>query len=79
MGQGRRDTLGNLNFASKTGEFYRERIELPFFVDNLKGKGDGLKEKPDGAIPKAWVFETGNQSMRRFSAWPPADARRRSL
>ena len=41
------DTLGNLNFASKTGEFYREHIELPFFVANLKGKGNGLKPAAD--------------------------------
>ena len=31
------DKLGNLSFDSKTGEFYREHIELPFFVFNLKG------------------------------------------
>jgi hypothetical protein len=73
------DTLGNLNFASKTGDFYRERIELPFFVQNLKGKGDGLKDKPDGAIPKAWLFETGTNQWRQFSAWPPANAEKRSL
>jgi len=73
------DTLGNLNFASKTGDFYRERIELPFFVQNLKGKGDGLKEKPDGSIPKAWLFETGTNQWRQFSAWPPANAEKRSL
>jgi putative CocE/NonD family hydrolase len=73
------DTLGNLNFASKTGDFYRERIELPFFVQNLKGKGDGLKEKPDGSIPKAWLFETGTNQWRQFSAWPPANAQTRSL
>jgi putative CocE/NonD family hydrolase len=73
------DTLGNLNFASKTGDFYRERIELPFFVQNLKGKGDGLKERPDGSIPKAWLFETGTNQWRQFSAWPPANAQPRSL
>lgn len=73
------DTLGNLNFASKTGDFYREHIELPFFVENLKGTGDGLKERPGGSIPKAWVFETGTNQWRRFSAWPPANSRVQSL
>jgi putative CocE/NonD family hydrolase len=77
--KGAGDALGNLNFASKTGEFYRERIELPFFVQNLKDKGDGLKEKPEGSIPKAWLFETGTNLWRRFSAWPPANAQKRSL
>ena len=64
------DTLGNLDFASKTGEYFREHIELPFFMEHLKGKGDGLKAKPDNATPKAWVFETGTNQWRRFDSWP---------
>lgn len=35
------DRLGNLMFASKTGEFFREHIELPFFLNHLKSKGEG--------------------------------------
>ena len=35
------DRLGNVNFGSKTAVYYRERIELPFFLYYLKGKGDG--------------------------------------
>jgi len=73
------DRLGNLGFASKTGEFFREHIELPFFVQALKEKGEGLKSASDGRIPKAWVFETGTDEWRRFDAWPPATAARRSL
>jgi len=65
------DKLGNLDFASKTAEFYREHIELPFFLEHLKGKGDGLKAKTEGAAPKAWLFETGLNQWRRFDAWPP--------
>ena len=65
------DKLGNLNFASKTGEFYRESIELPFFLEHLKGKGDGLKGKSGPATPKAWLFETGTNQWRRFDSWPP--------
>ena len=26
------ETLGNLNFGSDTGEFYRKEIEFPFFM-----------------------------------------------
>ncbi len=76
-GEGR--TLGDLNFASKTAEFFREQIELPFFVQNLKGKGDGLKKGPDNSIPKAWLFETGTNEWRRFASWPPSNASLRSL
>jgi hypothetical protein len=73
------DRLGNLSFASKTGEFFREHIELPFFLENLKAKGDGLKTTNDARIPKAWLFETGTDEWRRFDAWPPKNATRRSL
>ncbi|MDQ6665141.1 MAG: CocE/NonD family hydrolase [Acidobacteriota bacterium] len=73
------DKLGNLNFGSKTGEFFREHIELPFFVANLKQKGDGLKTAPAAATPKAWLFETGTNQWLRFDSWPPKAAKSRSL
>jgi predicted acyl esterase len=47
----RGDTLGNLNFYSNTGEYFQENIELPFFIQNLKGKGNGLKATADAAVP----------------------------
>jgi uncharacterized protein len=65
-------SLGNLNFASDTAQFYRENIELPFFVYHLKAKG----KKQD---PKAWMFETGANQWRKFEHWPPAEAVARSL
>ena len=77
--RGEGQTLGDLNFASSTAEFFRENIELPFFVQNLKGKGDGLKTAPDGEIPKAWVFETGTNQWLRFPEWPPRNATPHSL
>ncbi len=73
------ETLGDLNFASNTGEFFREHIELPFFVQNLKGKGEGLKTPPDNQIPKAWVFETGTNQWLRSAEWPPKNASEKSL
>src|SRR5205085_10887283 len=51
-GQGDGSSLGPVSFNSKTAEFYREKIELPFFEFHLKGEKEF---KP----PKAWVFETG--------------------
>jgi putative CocE/NonD family hydrolase len=73
------DRLGNLDFGSKTGEFFRENIELPFFVYHLKDKGDGLKTSKDAAIPKARLFETGTNRWRRYDAWPPKEAREMTL
>ncbi|HEX3719615.1 MAG TPA: CocE/NonD family hydrolase [Verrucomicrobiae bacterium] len=64
--------LGNLNFGSKTAEYFRDRIEFPFFMQSLKLKGDKK-------LPKAWLFETGKNQWRQFEAWPPANATRRSL
>jgi len=66
------DRLGNVNFGSKTAAYYRERIELPFFLYHLKGRGDGK-------FPKAYVFETGMNQWRKFDAWPPAAAKPTTL
>ena len=73
------DALGNLKFDSKTGDFFRENIELPFFIQNLKGKGNGLKATADAAVPKAYLFETGRNEWHRFESWPPKKAVARSL
>jgi hypothetical protein len=62
------DKLGNVTFGSKTGVYYRERIELPFFLYYLKGRGDGV-------FPKAYVFQTGMNQWRKFDQWPPAAAK----
>lgn len=58
------DRLGNIDFGSKTGDFYREKIQLPFF-------NHVLKDKPDPALPEAYVFETGRNQWRTFDRWPP--------
>jgi putative CocE/NonD family hydrolase len=60
--------LGNVHFNAKTGEFFREQIELPFFEYHLKGKG-GNKH------PEAWVFETGTNQWRKHDHWPPQEAK----
>jgi len=61
-------SLGAVQFNAKTSQFYREQIELPFFEFHLKGKGS----LPH---PEAWVFETGTNQWRRFTAWPPKETR----
>src|SRR5579883_418909 len=73
------DALGNLNFDTKTGEFFRDNIELPFFVQNLKGKGNGLKAAADAPVPKAYLFETGRNEWHRFDSWPPKNVTARAL
>lgn len=66
------DKLGDINFRAKTGEFYREQIELPFFRRFLKGDTNHTPVE-------AHVFETGTHQWRRFDAWPPKPAAVRTL
>jgi putative CocE/NonD family hydrolase len=66
------DRLGNINFGIKTGLYYRQNIEFPFFLYYLKGRGDGK-------FPKAWLFQTGMNQWRKFDNWPPRAASSKSL
>ena len=71
-GRGLGDTLGPISFHGRTSEFYRERIELPFFRHFLKGDTNFTPAK-------AQVFETGADRWRRFEAWPPPNVSARTL
>ncbi len=64
--------VGNIDFASKTAAHYRDNIEAPFFQYFLKDKGDGK-------FKKAYVFETGRNEWHAEEAWPPADAKPKTL
>ena len=64
--------LGLVTFGSKTSEFYRDNIELPFFLH-------WLKDKADPKLPEAFMFETGTNQWRREAAWPPKDVTPKSL
>jgi putative CocE/NonD family hydrolase len=66
------DHLGDVQFGSKTSEFFRAEIQFPFFEYYLKGKGNP-------SLPKAYVFETGTNAWRKYEAWPPANAQARTL
>lgn len=65
------DRVGNARFDVKSGPYYREHIEFPFFLAQLKGKA--------AAFPKAWLFETGTNVWRKYDAWPPKEAQTRSM
>ena len=54
---GRRRSPGNVQFAAKTAEFFRDNIMLPFFVYYLK------PGKEDPKLPRAYVFETGQEPV----------------
>ena len=66
------DKLGDVNFGSKTGVFFRAQIQFPFFEYYLKGRNGG-------PLPKAYVFETGSNVWKRYDAWPPKSATTKML
>jgi len=66
------DALGNIRFGTKTGEYYREAVEFPFFNYCLKDKGE-LN------LPEALVFETGSNRWKSYDQWPPAEAKESNI
>jgi len=62
------DWLGTAYFGSKTGVYYREHFELPFFNHFLKAKG----EIPE--IKEVNVFDTGANVWRDVPNWSPTNS-----
>lgn len=65
------DGLGNVSFGVKTGLFFRDQIQFPFFMHHLKDKSSEL--------PEAFMFVTGLNEWRRHSQWPPKEAKPMTL
>jgi putative CocE/NonD family hydrolase len=66
-------TLGNIPFDSPTGQYFREKVQAPFFAQFLKDKGKL-------ALPEALTFETGSNKWVRHADWPPKrDTKERKL
>ncbi|MDR2118876.1 MAG: CocE/NonD family hydrolase [Tannerellaceae bacterium] len=63
------ESLGHVHFGENTSDYYREKIELPFFNYYLKG-GTGSLD-----IPEVSVYETGSNRWKAYDAWPPKHAR----
>lgn len=66
------DSLGDAKFDWPTAEWYRKKIEFPFFEHHLKGI-EGVKPA------EATVFETGANRWRSFDSWPPPETNSTSL
>jgi uncharacterized protein len=62
------DWLGTAYFGMKTGFYYREHFELPFFNHFLKDKGD-ISE-----LKEVNVFDTGANRWDSLAGWDPAAA-----
>jgi putative CocE/NonD family hydrolase len=70
--RGAGDTLGNISFGSRTAEYFRTAIELPFFNYYLKDKGRLNSSDVE-------VFETGANRWHSYKQWPPATVRPRNI
>ncbi len=63
---------GTLRWETKTGPWFRDSVELPFFLHYLKG--DAM-----APLPKVLVYRTGGERWDRFDAMPPKSAVKKSL
>nr|WP_214460450.1 CocE/NonD family hydrolase [Flavihumibacter fluvii] len=59
-------SLGNVQFGSRTSEWYQNNIEIPFFNYYLKGKGT------DPQLSEATIFFSGENAWKKLDQWPPA-------
>ena len=64
--------LGQLNFGSSTGGYFRAQVQAPWFSYYLKDKGK-LDE------PEALTFQSGTNQWTRADRWPPSEAVARQL
>ena len=65
-------SLGQINFGTATGEYFRSPIQAPWFAYYLKGKGK-LTE------PEAVTFQSGTNTWTTSDHWPPKEAMPRNL
>jgi uncharacterized protein len=65
--------LGRVQFRQPTSEQFQKDVLLPFFEQHLR------EVAPKTPIAKATVFETGTNVWRRYDAWPPREAKTRTL
>ena len=56
--------LGRIKFGSDTADYFRKKIQAPFFAHYLK-------DKPGWDVPEAITFETGANEWRVYDEWPP--------
>jgi uncharacterized protein len=66
------DSIGAVQFGSKTSDYFRRNIQRPWFAYYLHGTGDGK-------FPGVWMYEVGEDAWHTFDAWPPKNTQPRSI
>ena len=64
--------LGNIQFGSKTSDYFQKEIEAKFF--NFYLKDEGTMD-----LPEATIFETGSNKWTSYDTWPPKNASSRDI
>ncbi len=64
--------LGNLNYGESIGKEFRAQIEAKFF-------GHYLKDEPGFDVEDTASFQTGSNTWKRYSQFPPKEAQPTSL
>jgi uncharacterized protein len=65
-------SLGQINFGSATGDYFRAEVQAPWFAYYLKDKGK-LN------APEALTFRSGTNQWTRSDHWPPKESVARNL
>ena len=68
---GKADSLGKINFGSKTAVWFQE-LQKQWFDYWLKGIGEGK-------FNEAYSFQTGTNQWKAYSSWPPKETTIRKL
>ena len=62
--------IGAIDFGSKTSEYFRTNLQLPFFNYFLKDKGSPPAKK-------VTAFATGSNAWHQYDVWPPRGTTRK--
>lgn len=65
-------SLGAVQFGTRTSDYFRDQILFPFFESRLKGKAAP-------AAAKVYAFETGTNQWRTYDSWPPRETQPKQL
>jgi uncharacterized protein len=66
------NAMGDLRWQDKTGPWFRDSIEFPFYTHYLK-------DAPMAKLPTMLVYRTGAEQWDRYDAWPSTSANTKSL
>jgi uncharacterized protein len=66
------EALGNIQFGSKTSEYFQSEIEAKFFNFYLKDEGTMN-------LAEATIFETGTNKWKTYDTWPPSNVKLRNI